>query len=879
MLALVAHWDSESDEKEEIDKATLFPGMDTSWSLESGQEPAARPVTLQGDEGSVQAEGLHLPMERYRELGLLGVGGAGEVRQVLDRTLKRLVAVKTLRSVYAHNEQMVRRFIHEAQIVAQLEHPAIVPVHDLGQLPDGQWFITMTEIRGQDFDKIIRRFHHRRDGGPLGGVHAGWTLRRMIDTLNTICQAVGFGHTKGVIHRDLKPENVMIGDYGEIRVVDWGLAKIIGSEERDDYDALLAEQGDHWQDASPAKTRYGVVAGTPAFMPPEQAAGKHDELGTWSDVWALGGILYCILYGRTPYTGTAHEVIAKVIRAPPEPRDDVDVPDALVEVWQKAMHMDPQQRYRSASEMGEVLAAFIEGSLARERARKLVGEGREMMDSDLAKAKDAARSTRNEARKRVQLLRPTDPLEAKEKAWRIEEDAERLSDEVDLIYRTVAGRARAAMAQVPDLPEARALMADLYRIRSEDAEEAGDRKAQREYQQILAEHDDGKHRDYLSAEGSFTVLTEPSGSEVRLYRFEMQARRLQPTPYGAPLTSPVEDVNLPRGSYLAVIRAEGHEPARYPFQVDRGSHWSARRPGSKTDDSILLLAKGLLPPGDRYVPAGWMLSGGDSEARGALGRRRLWVDGFIMRDAPVSHAEFLTFLNDLVTRGHASSASAYCPMIEAKGEEPTPLYQWKSDGWDDRAGRWTLPPGGADVVVAPDAPVVYVSWYQASAYCRWIGMKTGLPWRLPGELEREKAARGVDGRTYPWGDVSDPAFHCMQLSPLDHPGAPATAEFSVDSSPYFIHGLAGGVREWCADRFQPYGPAIKGSLAVQPPPPDSDSLRKTNHAPRRVIRGGAWDLDARACRAASRSGMAPERRQNNLGFRICRSVDGDLVSS
>ena len=868
----MAHSDEPVEPPQEvIDNQTLFPGFDGNWSIESGQPTAERPVTLQSSvDEDMEQDALALPMERYQELGVLGIGGAGEVRQVLDRTLNRLIAVKTLRSVYAHNEQMVRRFIHEAQIVAQLEHPAIVPVHDLGKLPDGQWFITMTEIRGQDFDKHIRRFHHRRAGGPLGGVHAGWSLRRMIDTLNTICQAVGFAHTKGVIHRDLKPENVMIGDHGEIYVVDWGLAKIIGSDEREEYDALLSEQGDHWEDASPAQTRYGVVAGTPAFMPPEQAQGRHDELGPWSDVWSLGGILYCILYGRTPYSGSAREVIEKVRKGPPNPREG-EVPDALVEIWRKAMSMDPGKRYPSASAMGEVLVSFIEGALARDRARKLVGLGRELMEGDLPAAKTNARMKRNAARKRVQLLRPTDTLEAKEQAWRLEEEAERLTDDVDRIYRRVAGRGRAALAQVPDLPEARELMADLYRMRAEDAEEDGDRKSMKEHHAMLAEHDDGKHRDFLRAEGSFSVTTHPPVAEVRLYRFEMEARRLHPKPFGHPLKTPVDKVQLPEGSYLAILRAEGCEPVRYPVEVKRGEHWTSQAPG-KTPTPVVLPTKGSIPQGDRYVPSGWMLSGGDSEARGALGRRRLWIDSFMLRDRPVTHIEYLAFLNDLVARGHASSASAYCPTIVMKGEEPQPLYAWKIDGWDERNGKWTLPPGGADVVISGDAPVVYVDWYQANAYCRWIGMRTGLPWRLPGELEREKAARGVDGRAYPWGDVSDPAFHCMSLSPLEHPGAPPTGDFPVDSSPYFIHGLAGGVREWCADRFQPYGPKMQGSRAIRPEPPDSDSLRKTNHAPRRVVRGGAWDLDDSTCRGASRAGLDPDRAHNNLGFRICRSV-------
>lgn len=867
----VSTGDNEGDDGIDL-KATLFPGAEGDWGgtenpTNGGTE---RPVTLmQTDEGT-RPRALRMPMERYVEIGLLGTGGAGVVRQVLDRTLNRLVAVKTLRDLYAENDQMVRRFVHEAQIVAQLEHPAIVPVHDLGQLPDGQWFITMTEIRGEDFDRIVRRFHHRRAGGPLAGLHAGWTLRRMVDTLNTICKAVGFAHTKGVIHRDLKPENVMIGDHGEIRVVDWGLAKIIGSEDRDEYDALLADQGDHWSEASPDKTRYGVVAGTPAYMPPEQAAGRHDDLGTWTDVWALGGVLYSILYGTTPYRGTAREVVQKVLDGPPEAPPGSEAHEALVGIWTRAMSMDPAERYRDANEMSEELAAYIEGSMARERANRLVEAGRQVFEQDLPARQDAARERRNAARKALQQLRPTDALPVKEAAWRLEEEAERLLDEVETLFRKVAGRGRAALAQVPDLPEARSLLADLYRQRAELAQEGGDLKALREYQGLLAENDDGRHAEYLNAEGQVSFATSQP-AEVAIYRFRNEARRLQPKLVAGPLRTPLSRHTLEAGSYLAVLRAEGCEAVRYPFVVERGGHWDGCEPGGAKLAPIQLPKKGALSAGDRYVPGGWLLVGGDAEARGALGRRRIWVDGFVLRDRPVTHQEYLVFLNDLVQRGHASSASAYCPRVVTKGKE-APVYVWNSDGWDEVNGRWVLPTGGADVAISADAPAVYVNWYQASAYCRWAALRTKTPWRLPGELEREKAARGVDGRAFPWGDQSDPAFHCMQLSALDHPGAPPTAEYPVDASPYFVHGLAGGVLEWCSDRFQPYGPPIKGSRAVQPSPPTAEDLKRTAHAPRRVVRGGAWDLDARSCRAAGRLGLAPERAQNNVGFRLCRSL-------
>jgi serine/threonine protein kinase/formylglycine-generating enzyme required for sulfatase activity len=855
--------------------ATLFPGLVADWTTQGTTTAAERPVTVQQPEGKARgAHDLSLPEERYRDIRLLGVGGAGEVRQVLDRTLNRLVAVKTLRSKFAKSDQMMRRFIHEAQIVAQLEHPGIVPVHDLGRLPDGTWFLTMTEIKGQDLDKILRGFHKQRreERGPLTGIYGGWTIRRFIDTLRIICGAVGFAHTKGVIHRDLKPENVMIGDHGEIRVVDWGLAKIIGSEEREEYEAVLAEGGDNWAGDGPAKTRYGVVAGTPAYMPPEQAAGRLDELGPPSDVWALGGMLYSSLYGRLPYRGGARAVIELVQKAPPDV-PEIDVPGVLVDIWRKAMSMDPAQRYPDANALGADLEAYIEGSLARERALKLLASARDELREELPRARAKARQQRNLSRQRVQLLRPTDDLGTKEQAWRLEEEAAELQDEVEQHYRSVAARARAALAQVPDLPEARALLADLYRERAEEAEAIGHQENAREYRALLAEVDDGRHADFLRPVGHLHLETEPSGVEVLLYRFVQRARRLHPEALQK-LRTPIRELELPEGSYLAVLKAQDHEAVRYPFQVERGGTWSSKEPGEDGRSTVRLPARGSLGGGDRYVAGGWVPIGGDSNARASLGRRRVWVSSFVLRDRPVTHGEYLAFLNDLAGRGHGSTATALCPRIEGRGDEaPRMLYRWESDGWNEEKGRWTLPPGGeADVVLAPDAPVVYVSWYEAVAYCRWYSLRTGQPWRLLSEVEREKAARGADGRSYPWGDFADPAFHCMQDSPLEHPGAPATSDFPVDASPYFAHGLAGGVQEWCADVFQPYGPRIAGSRLVAPLPHTAADLKREGHAQRRAVRGGAWDLDARACRAASRLGLDPDRRSNNLGFRLARST-------
>jgi Serine/threonine protein kinase len=238
------------------------------------------PPRAQGDEA------------RYENLGPLAKGGAGVIYRVHDRILNRVVVMKTLRPEYATNNGMITRFLHEAQVVAQLQHPAIVPVHDLGQLPDGRWFLTMKEIQGRTLRELVSELHTARldaaraaDDSSLGFVplQDGWTFRRVIDAFRTVCAAVGFAHARGVLHRDLKPDNIMVGDFGEVLVLDWGLAKLMhageGGEALVDPWTLVAERAPH--------TLQGTVVGTPAYMASEQAEGDAARLGPWSDVWSL----------------------------------------------------------------------------------------------------------------------------------------------------------------------------------------------------------------------------------------------------------------------------------------------------------------------------------------------------------------------------------------------------------------------------------------------------------------------------------------------------------------------------------------------------------------------------------------------------------------
>jgi serine/threonine protein kinase len=314
---------------------------------------------------------------RYRLLSVLGRGGGGLVLKVWDKRLRRALAMKLVLSraerrlaggATTFDERALSRFVQEARIASQLSHPGIVPVHELGAERHGQAFFTMKLIEGEDLARALAR---ARSG------ESGWTQARVLSVLLRVCETMAYAHDRCVVHRDLKPANIMVGSYGEVYVVDWGLARIVGAE----LDGPASESSplERWVESVRAAERdtagapqpatsHGDIVGTPSYMAPEQARGELEAIDARTDIYAVGAILYEVLTAQPQYAR---------VRTPNGPRDVVDAiarelptpvaalaPRAapeLVAICERAMARESERRYRSMAELASDIRAFLEG--------------------------------------------------------------------------------------------------------------------------------------------------------------------------------------------------------------------------------------------------------------------------------------------------------------------------------------------------------------------------------------------------------------------------------------------------------------------------------------------------------------------------------------
>jgi tRNA A-37 threonylcarbamoyl transferase component Bud32/tetratricopeptide (TPR) repeat protein len=296
---------------------------------------------------------------RFTVVSLLARGGMGEVVLAHDAELNRDVALKRLQEAHQDDVLARRRFLREAVITAQLEHPGIVPVYGLVWDHRNRPRYAMRVIQGQSLADAILEFHNLRDAP---AAQRALAFRQLLQRFVNVCQTVAYAHSKGVIHRDLKPGNVMLGDYGETLVVDWGLARRLTGGPDSGVKSLPDTDLGTTPDPGAHMTLHGQALGTPHFMPPEQAAGQWERVGPAADVYSLGATLFALLTGRPPFEGP--DVVALLERVKsggvPSPRHfNPNVPRALEAVCLRALAHKPEDRYRSALELAQDLERWL----------------------------------------------------------------------------------------------------------------------------------------------------------------------------------------------------------------------------------------------------------------------------------------------------------------------------------------------------------------------------------------------------------------------------------------------------------------------------------------------------------------------------------------
>ncbi len=430
--------------------------------------------------GPATAEFLALaeltPGIRFTRSTLHASGGMGAVWLAVDSNIGREVALKELK---ADGVAGAARFVREAKITGQLEHPGVVPVYELGQDAEtGRPFYVMRFVRGKTFCQVVRQFHaDRRDGryDPLA-------LVRLLSAFVSVCHTIAYAHSRGVIHRDLKGENVILGEFGEVVVLDWGVAKRIDA----DFDDAAPEPGEKSKGnpkgkpcaadtAAIGQTRAGEVVGTVAYMAPEQAEGRSDLLGPHTDVFGLGALLYEVLTGVPPYSnGTYQNLLLRALLCsfPPPSEHWPELPTGLEALCLKAMSKDPADRQTSAVELGREVQEWQD--YQRRRAENDLREAHERLRRQ---QKALVALTRSEVfagndlpailRRLVEVSARTLRV-ARVGLWRLTLDRTRLR--CDVLYELDTGRTSfGTELRASDYPDYFAALATTEVVSAEDA--------------------------------------------------------------------------------------------------------------------------------------------------------------------------------------------------------------------------------------------------------------------------------------------------------------------------------------------------------------------------------------------------------------------------
>ena len=771
--------------------------------------------------------------ERYEARGPLGRGGMGVVERAYDRVLQREVAVKRLRRSSA---SALARFLGEARLVAALDHPGIVPVHDAGVDARGRAWFTMPLVSGTSLAVVLAL---ARDG------QGGWSRERVLGVLQKACETVAFAHARGIVHRDLKPANVMVGAFGEVLVLDWGLALLAPREGEAGLESRAEPEAGASKPAAPDehRTRTGAFVGTPAYMPPEQASGERARIGPQSDVYAVGAILYHLLAGRAPYSelGPSSEAVARAVRSGPPVPLAVQAPNApseLVAICERAMARDSAARYANMGELAADLRACLEGRVVRAHGsgawvelRKWIGRNRPLAGAlaviVLLVAAGAAVVLFEAAARRAEIVRLA--------------DAQRLVDLEASVETLLPARPERFAELERWLAEAQALCArlpqhrhdlELLRARASGSNAQGSPR--------FADEEDAWRYGALTA--LVHDLENFSGSEGALLRLQTRLARARLAAEEslvrhagdwdaaraaiAALAGPYHGLQLAEQFALVPLGPDPESGGLWLFaDVSTGKLPSRNAAGALEYSSDSALVFLLLPGGTARIGSprpGGPGAPGDAFAREhEFPQRELELGPFLLSKYELSQAQWTRL---------AGSNPSYLPIAAAAWPHTRALH-----------------------------PLDTVSWDEAQRVLEHAGLA------LPTEAQWEYAARA--GSTTPWWCGADAAaLEGLVNGALHGENGSARESASVlGGSPnaWGFHHILGNVAEWTRDA---YVPGHGGLLRA----PDGEA--EGGSANLRVVRGGSFLSPPAELRCAARDEQSPGTRSAWIGLRPARML-------
>ncbi|MFO0982377.1 MAG: bifunctional serine/threonine-protein kinase/formylglycine-generating enzyme family protein [Planctomycetota bacterium] len=828
---------------------------------------------------------------RYVVQNEIARGGMGTILRVWDDEFRRNLAMKVVHAqapgkgaasgAQANLGKLVR-FLEEAQITGQLDHPGVVPVHELGLDQEGRLYFTMRLVKGRTLKEIFDLVHAGQEG---------WTRTRALHVMQRVCETMAYAHSKNVIHRDLKPANIMVGRFGETYVMDWGLARVVGYDDHHDLrlrDVALASQTaihterDDLRDTadSPLMTMDGDIVGTPSYMAPEQAAGRVHEVGPRADVYSVGAMLYHLLTGQLPYwpPGTRmspHTVLGLVVQGPPKPIHalDAEVPVELVAICERAMAREPADRYADMGEMAEDLRAFLEHRVVRAYETGAFAELRKWVvrNKSVALATAAAillalmgmggiayvRSV-----KEAEVLRLSDSHLVRE----LVRDAEKLWPEWPAKVEDMKAWLARAAALESRLPR---------------------------HRQTLARWRERGELDAARAVESVALASERKPA----WRFATNEEQWRHDTLAELVTSLEQLADPdPRVGLIADVKARLSEAESVEMRTlagDRATAWddvcAALEKDARYDNLRLEAQVGFVPLGqdpesqlfEFAMPRTGAIPERNSDGHLAMHEDSALVfvlipGGSFLMGAQSKHPDEPNY--DPLARDNIDP-------IEESPVTSVPLAPFFISKYEMTQGQWQHVTGSnpstfrdRKALTKPYLlhPVEGVSWNEAARVLDHLGLV------LPTEAQWECAARA--GTSTPWwtgrnksdlptaanlfdqsGSKSDPSS--VQIETWDDHYQVHAPVGSFRPNAFGLHDVIGNVFEWCRDAFASY---------TIPPDPGDGERHPTNDEGLRSARGGAFDFNAANSRVSMRFYNKPDHRHDSLGLRPARRIGDSL---